>query len=77
MNPKREIPNPQSTLLSKAIIGGAGVGLPPDLDIPNGMAAVLLLVPIEELVSKSLPEIQEDIGLPWHAGDGPGVWFGE
>lgn len=40
--------NPNSQLLSKAIVGCAGLGLPSDVDVPAGMAAVLLLVPVSK-----------------------------
>ncbi|MFC5514123.1 hypothetical protein ACFPOU_23760 [Massilia jejuensis] len=73
----RVIPNPKSELLSKALVGGAGLGLPPALEVPVGMAAVLLFVPMETMIGKSMPEIQQDLGLPWHAGNGDGVWFDE
>lgn len=77
MKKEREIPNSQSKLLSKAVIGGAGLSIPPDLQVPEGMAMVLLLVPIAEMVGKSMPELQADMGLPWHLEDGDGVWFDE
>ena len=73
----RLIPNPQSKLLSKAIVAGAGLGLPPNIEIPDGMAVVLLIVPMNEMIGKRLPDIQNDLGLPWHSGDGHGVWFDE
>lgn len=77
MTKERKIPNPQSILLSKAVVGGAGLSLPPDVEIPDGMAMILLLVPMEDIVGKSMPEIQDDLGLPWHCDDGAGVWLDE
>lgn len=73
----REIPNPNSALLSQAIVGGAGLRLPPGLEPPPGMAMVLLYVPAKELTTRSMPEIQADLGLPWAADDGTGVWLDE
>lgn len=72
---KQEMPNPQSLILSASVIAGAGIGIPTNTEIPEGMGAVLLLVPLDQLKGKSPVEIQEDIGLPWHAGNGEGVWF--
>lgn len=77
MPKNRTIPNPDSALLRRAVVGGAGLGLPPDLEAPPGMAMVLLYVPVEELTSRSMPDIQTDLGLPWAAEDGAGVWFDE
>lgn len=77
MKKDRNIPNPNSKLLSKAVIGGAGLSLPPDTQVPDGMAMVLLLIPMEEIIGKSMPELQDDIGLPWHLEGGEGVWFDE
>ena len=73
----RTIPNPDSALLRQAIIGGAGLGVPPDVEVPPGMAVVLLYVPVQELTRRSMPEIQADLGLPWAADDGSGVWLDE
>lgn len=72
---QRLTPNKDSKILKKAIIAGAGLGLPPSVSIPDGMGAVLLFVPIELLGNKSIIEIQQDIGLPWHAENGSGYWF--
>lgn len=81
MNKARVIPNPHSKLLSKAVVGGAGLILPPAIQIPEGMAMVLLLVPMEEILGKTMPEIQDDLGIPWHDEGGPdesiGVWLDE
>lgn len=41
------------------------------------MAMVLLYVPLEEITSRSLPQIQADLGLPWASDDGTGVWLDE
>lgn len=77
MHKDRIIPNPSSALLSKAVVGGAGLGLPPDIAAPPGMAMVLLYVPVGELTKRSMPEVQEDLGLPWSDEAGKPVWFDE
>lgn len=78
-NKVREIPNPHSILLSNAVVGAAGVALPPDIEPPISMAPILLFVPIDEMRGKSMSQIQEDLGLPWAGDDGNGalshVWF--
>lgn len=51
-----------SDLVRQAIVGGAGMSLPPALDPPPGMAVVLLYVPLRELTKRSIPEIQSDLG---------------
>lgn len=71
----RDIPNPESIILKNAVIGGAGLGNPPENEPPSGMAAVLLYVPIEQILNKSPIQIQNDIGLPWHMTGGDPVWF--
>ena len=76
-NDTRQTPNPNSTMLAEAIVGGAGIDLPPDMDVPVGMGAILLYVPLEHMVGKSMPQIQADLGLPWSAGDGQGFWFSD
>lgn len=73
----RLIPNPSSCLLRKAIVGGAGLGLPPGIEAPPGMGMVLLYVPLEELTKRAPPDLQTDLGLPWASDDGKGVWFDE
>lgn len=70
----RDIPNPQSEILKQAQVGGAGIGFPPSLEMPEGMAAIILYVPINEIVGKSPGDIQNDLGLPWHTGGDP-IWF--
>lgn len=73
---KRTIPNPASRLLANAVVGGAGLFLPPDQGFPpEGKAAVLLYVPVGQVAGKSLPELQADLGLPWSAGNGEPVWL--
>lgn len=72
---QKKTPNPESRLLAGAIIGGAGLGVPPG-EAPPGMAAVLLYVPIECVVGKSPIELQADLGLPWIASDDDGNWEG-
>jgi hypothetical protein len=72
----RKTPNPESKLLANAIVGGAGLGMP-GVTPPPGMAAVLLYVPIGEMLNKNIFEMQADLGLPWHAEGGDPVWFDE
>lgn len=74
----RDIPNPESIILKSSIIGGAGLSVPPAIcEPPNGMAAVLLYVPIEQIINKTPMQIQNDIGLPWHMDGGDSFWFEE
>lgn len=73
----RNIPNPHSQMLACAIVGGAGLTLPPKVDVPEGMAAVVLFVPMEHVIGKSPIEIQEDLGLPWYCNGGSPAWFDE
>ncbi len=73
----RTVPNPNSELLRHAVVGGAGLGLPPDVEAPAGMAIVLLYVPLDEVTKRSAPELQADLGLPWADQDGKPVWFDE
>lgn len=72
---EKQIPNPKSSILAKAVVGGAGIGLPPGFELPDNMAAVILLVPIDKIVGKSPAEIQTDLGLPWAMEDGEPFWF--
>lgn len=72
----RPIPNPQSKLLAKAVVGG--VGLAPDaIEPPPNMACILLYVPLDDLMGRTAPEIQDDLGLPWSANDGEPYWFAD
>jgi len=73
----RTMPNPHSELLVGAIVGGAGLTLPPEQEVPEGMAAVVLFVPMEKMLGKSPMDIQDDLGLPWHMEGGNPVWFDE
>lgn len=74
---ERKTPNPESKMLARAIVGGAGMGMP-GVDSPPGMGAVLLFVPLDEIAGKSPQDVQADLGLPWASGDeGEGVWFDE
>lgn len=73
----RKTPNQNSQMLASAIIGGAGLTLQPGGEVPDGMAAVVLFVPMEQMIGKSPMEIQEDIGLPWNMEGGIPVWFDE
>jgi len=60
----RVIPNPKSRMLAQALVGGAGLSLPPHVTPPNGMALVLLYVPLNEIVGKNPAQIQADLGDP-------------
>lgn len=71
----RKIPNPNSTLLANAVIGGCGMGVPPDSDPPPGMGVVVLYVPLPLLADKSPLDIQGDLGLPWSVEGGETYWF--
>ncbi|MDN0082451.1 hypothetical protein QU487_06740 [Crenobacter sp. SG2305] len=73
----RVTPNPESTLLAKAVVGGAGLNIPPGTVPPEGMGAVVLFVPLEQMVGKTVMEIQSDLGLPWHAEGSDPVWFAD
>lgn len=73
----RDTPNKKSIILKHAVIGGAGLGSPPAIEPPSGMAAILLYVPLDQVVNKTPIEIQDDLGLPWHMDDGESVWFEE
>lgn len=68
-------PNPNSKLLKNGLIGAVGFSLPPNLTIPEGMGALLVLVPAAEISGKNPVQIQNDTGLLWHVGDGQGAWF--
>lgn len=71
----RETPNPDSSLLANAVIGGCGMDIPPDSAPPPGMGVVVLYVPLPMLADKSAPDIQRDIGLPWMVEGGGTYWF--
>lgn len=72
----RKTPNPASNILATAVVGGAGLAIPPMLNTPpKGMAAIVLYVPVEHIAGKTVIDIQRDIGLPWHVEGGPGMWF--
>ncbi|KZN20808.1 MULTISPECIES: hypothetical protein [Pseudomonas] len=77
---KRQIPNPTSKILANAVVGGAGMGMP-GIDMPKGMGAVLLYVPIADIAGKHPMEIQADLGLAWavedESGTCSGIWFDE
>ena len=67
---------PNSTLLSTAVVGGAGMALPPGAGTPpTGMGTVLLYVPLATIAGLSPLAIQEDLGLPWSGPEGQPVWF--
>lgn len=73
---KRKTPNPNSKLLTKAIVAGAGLNIPQGVQPPAGYGAVLLFIPATELSKLNPLEIQADLGMPWSDGtSGPGVWF--
>ena len=45
---KKQIPNPKSKLLTNSVVASVGMGLPPVINTPDNMAAIVLFVPIEE-----------------------------
>ena len=49
----RTIPNPESTLLKQALIGGVGLGSPVE-EPPAGYASIVLFVPADAIVGKTL-----------------------
>lgn len=68
--------NVKSEMLARAVVGGAGMSLPPGAGTPPpGMGAVLLYVPLEAMEDKSPIEMQADMGLPWAGPDGEPFWF--
>lgn len=73
----RVTPNPKSTLLANAVVGGVGLAIPPDSDPPAGMAVLVLFVPLHEVDGKNPIEIQQDLGLPWAVEDGSSAWLDE
>ncbi|GIL13728.1 MAG: hypothetical protein BroJett038_24480 [Chloroflexota bacterium] len=77
MTKSRTIPNPSSVLLKNAVVGGAGLGMPPDATPPAGMGVVLLYVPLSDLTTMAAPDIQADLGLPWAVEGGGAAWFDE
>lgn len=69
-------PNPESKMLAQAVVGGVGLSIPPDAGTPpEGMAAVLLYVPLSLVNAKSPIDIQADLGLPWSGPAGEPIWF--
>lgn len=71
----RKIPNPESSILKNAVIGGAGLDVPPNSSPPEGMGVILLYVPLSQLTTMSPPDMQQDLGLPWGVEGGGAVWF--
>lgn len=68
--------NPKSEMLSKAVVGGAGLFLHHGATTPpDGMGALLLFVPLESMQNKSPIEMQADLGLPWSGPAGEPYWF--
>lgn len=68
--------NIDSQILSSAVVGGAGLALPPGAgNPPPGFGAVLLYVPLSILHGKSPVEMQADLGLPWAGPNGEPQWF--
>lgn len=66
--------NPSSEMLSKAVVGGAGLSVPP-ITPPCGMGVVVLFVPLASMQNKSPIEMQADMGLPWSGPNGDPYWF--
>ncbi len=52
-------------------------GRPPEFHVPTGKAAVFLYVPIDAVLGRTLPELQQDLGLPWSDEHGNPVWLDE
>ena len=77
MATSRTTPNPNSVLLRNAVVGGAGLGLPPNSAPPPGMGVLLLYVPLAQLTTMTPPDIQNDVGLPWAVETGGSAWFDE
>lgn len=73
----RTSPNQASKLLANAVVAGVGIGTPPIEAPPDGMAVVLLFVPMNQVIGKTVMDIQADLGLPWYAAGGEPVWFDE
>lgn len=73
----REIPNSKSKILSKAVIAGVGLAMPPNQPIPPGIGVVVLLVPLNMITGQSIVATQNDLGLPWYSDGGPPVWLDE
>lgn len=70
----RKVPNPESKLLARALVGGAGILVPQGaIEPPPGMGAIILYVPLEDVCKDPL-EIQADLGIPWSM-DGQPYWF--
>ena len=60
----------------QAVVGGAGMGIPPGAGTPPaGMGAVLLYVPLSVMDGKSPIEMQAEMGLPWSGPNGEPFWF--
>lgn len=69
---------PYAAILSEAVIGGAGLVLPPDAGMPPpGMGVVLLYVPLKVIGNKNPVEIQADMGMPWAGPNGEPCWLPE
>lgn len=65
-----------SKMLAKAVVGGAGMGIPPGAcEPPAGMGAVVLFVPLDAMAGMSPIEMQADMGLPWAGPGGEPCWF--
>lgn len=84
VNPSNEAPadanRPQenSRFFEEAVVGGAGMGIPPGAgNPPAGMGVVLLYVPLSVMDGKSPIEMQADMGLPWSGPNGEPYWFPE
>ena len=71
----RTIPNPESTLLKQALIGGVGLGSPVE-EPPAGYASIVLFVPADAIVGKTIFQVQSDMGMPWTCTDEKGSTTG-
>lgn len=67
--------NPESALFKSAVIGGAGIAIPPAHVPPKGMSVVVLYVPENSIRHMTPQTIQKDLGLPWSGPNGEPVWL--
>lgn len=66
----------KAPFFEQAVVGGAGMGIPPGAGTPpDGMGVVLLYVPLTVMDGKSPIEMQDEMGLPWSGPNGEPFWF--
>lgn len=69
-------PRDQNRFFEQAVVGGAGMGIPPGSGTPpDGMGVVLLYVPLAVMDGKSPIEMQAEMSLPWSGPNGEPFWF--